>query len=125
MNIFQLNQELLSIFEELEENGGELTSEIEEQLKINQTDVNNKVESYTQVIAQLNSDIELIKSEKKRLDDLKLSKEKTKVLRNSFFMLLIILEKLLNLVLKLLILEQVKLVHVNLLVLKYQKNMIN
>jgi hypothetical protein len=77
MNIFQLNQELLSIFEELEENGGELTSEIEEQLKINQTDVNNKVESYTQVIAQLNSDIELIKSEKKRLDDLKLSKEKT------------------------------------------------
>lgn len=77
MNIFQLNQELLEIFEELEENGGELTPEIEEQLKINQTDVNNKVESYTQVIAQLNSDIELIKSEKKRLDDLKLSKEKT------------------------------------------------
>lgn len=77
MNIFQLNQELLGIFEELEENGGELTPEIEEQLKINQTDVNNKVESYTQVIAQLNSDIELIKSEKKRLDDLKLSKEKT------------------------------------------------
>lgn len=77
MNIFQLNQEFLEIFEELEENGGELTPEIEEQLKINQTDVNNKVESYTQVIAQLNSDIELIKSEKKRLDDLKLSKEKT------------------------------------------------
>lgn len=77
MNIFQLNQELLGIFEELEENGGELTPEIEEQLKINQTDVNNKIESYTQVIAQLNSDIELIKSEKKRLDDLKLSKEKT------------------------------------------------
>lgn len=77
MNIFQLNQELQAIFEELEENGGELTPEIEEQLRINQVDVNNKVESYTQVIAQLNNDIELIKSEKKRLDELKASKEKT------------------------------------------------
>lgn len=77
MNIFQLNQELLGIFEELEENGGELTPKIEEQLKINQQDVNDKVETYTKVIAQLNADIEAIKTEKKRLDDLKQSKEKS------------------------------------------------
>lgn len=77
MNIFQLSAELQDIFNELEENGGELTPELEKRLQINQADVNDKVETYTKVIAQLNSDIELIKNERKRLDDLKKRKENT------------------------------------------------
>ena len=32
MNIFQISQEILDIFQELEENGGELTEELEAQL---------------------------------------------------------------------------------------------
>ena len=38
MNIWQIQQELLSIFDELEENGGELTEELEQQLAISQED---------------------------------------------------------------------------------------
>ena len=35
-SIFDIDRELLDIFEELEENGGELTPEIEEKLKLNE-----------------------------------------------------------------------------------------
>lgn len=77
MNVFQLATELQDIINELEENGGEITPEIEEQLDINQEAVNRKVKSYTEVIHQLESDIELIKSEDKRLADLMKRKEKT------------------------------------------------
>lgn len=77
MNIFQLANELQDIINELEENGGEITPEIEEQLDINQEGVKRKVEAYTQVVHQLESDIELIKNETKRLADLKKRKEAT------------------------------------------------
>ena len=77
MNIFQLAYELQDIINELEENGGEITPEIEEQLDINQEGVKHKVEAYTQVIHQLEADIEAIKVESKRLADLKKRKEAT------------------------------------------------
>lgn len=77
MNIFQLAYELQDIINELEENGGEITPEIEEQLDINQEGAKRKVEAYTQVVHQLEADIELIKSEDKRLADLMKRKEKT------------------------------------------------
>lgn len=77
MNVFQLATELQDIINELEENGGEITPEIEEQLDINQEGVKRKVEAYTQVIHQLKSDIEAIKVESKRLANLKKRKEAT------------------------------------------------
>lgn len=77
MNIFQLAYELQTIIDELEENGGEITPEIEEQLDINQEGVKRKVEAFTQVVHQLESDIEAIKIESKRLADLKKRKEAT------------------------------------------------
>lgn len=77
MNIFQLANELQEIVNELEENGGEITPEIEEQLDINQAGVKHKVEAFTQVIHQLESDIEAIKNETKRFADLKKRKEAT------------------------------------------------
>ena len=42
MNIWQIQQELLDIFNELEENGGELTSELEDKLNITQSEFKNK-----------------------------------------------------------------------------------
>lgn len=74
MNIWQIQQELLSIFDELEENGGELTEELEQQLAISQEDFRSKVESYTNVIKSIKVDITAIDQETKRLSELKKSK---------------------------------------------------
>ena len=74
MNIWQIQQELLSIFNELEENGGELTEELEQQLAISQEDFRSKVENYTNVIKSVKADIAAIDQESKRLAELKKSK---------------------------------------------------
>ena len=70
MNIYNIQQELLDIFSELEENGGELTPELDSRLTIAQEDFKDKIESYTHVIASYNADINFIKAEQKRLKDL-------------------------------------------------------
>lgn len=77
MNIYELSQELLSIFDEIEENGGEITPEIEEKLIITEQSFKDKIKDYTNVIKVLQNDIAAIKDEKERLDSLKKSKEKT------------------------------------------------
>lgn len=74
MNIWQIQQDLLAIFDELEENGGELTEELEEQLAISQENFRSKVESYTNVIKSVKADIAAIDQESKRLAELKKSK---------------------------------------------------
>ena len=74
MNIWQIQQDLLSIFDELEENGGELTEELEQQLAISQEDFRSKVESYTNVIKSIKADVAAIDQESKRLANLKKSK---------------------------------------------------
>ena len=77
MNIYQIQQDLLAIFDELEENGGELTPELEEELSITQEDFKNKVESYTDAIKNLEADMAAIKVEQARLKTLYERKEKT------------------------------------------------
>lgn len=74
MNIWQIQQELLSIFNELEENGGELTKELEQQLAISQENFCSKVENYTNAIKSVKADIAAIDQESKRLAELKKSK---------------------------------------------------
>lgn len=74
MNIFQIKQELLTIFDELEENGGELTEELEQRLTISQEDFRSKVENYVNVIKSVKADISAIDEETKRLAALKKSK---------------------------------------------------
>ena len=76
-NIFNIKQELLAIFDELEENEGELTPELEEQLNIKQEEFRDKIKSYSNVVKMLENDIVDIKTEKARLNDLQKSKEKT------------------------------------------------
>lgn len=75
-NIYQLQQNLLAIFDELEENGGELTPELEEQLAITEESFKSKVEDYTKVIHHYQDDLAAIKAETERLKRLKESKEK-------------------------------------------------
>lgn len=77
MNIYQIQQDLLSIFDEIEENGGELTEELEQKLAITQEEFKDKVESYTNVIKSLESDMTAIKVEQARLKALYDKKEKT------------------------------------------------
>jgi hypothetical protein len=74
MNIWQIQQDLLAIFDELEENGGELTEELEEKLTISKENFRTKVEGYINVIKQVKSDIAAIDQESKRLAELKKSK---------------------------------------------------
>lgn len=76
-NIFNIQNELLAIFDELEENGGELTPELEEQLNISKEEFRDKIKSYSDVVKMLENDITDIKEEKARLSDLQKSKEKS------------------------------------------------
>lgn len=76
-NIYNLKNELLDIFAELEENGGELTPEIEAALKVNQETAKEKISDYSNVIKMLKADISEIDREIKRLNELKNRKKKT------------------------------------------------
>ena len=76
MNIFEIQQELLDIFAELEENGGELTEELEQKLNVTQENFKTKVKGYSDVIKVNKSEIDLIDKEIARLKTLKESKEK-------------------------------------------------
>ena len=74
MNIFNIERELISIFDELEENGGELTEELAAKLEVTQDNFKNKVKSYADLIKTIEEDNILIDKEIKRLQDLKKSK---------------------------------------------------
>lgn len=74
-NIYNIQQDLLAIFDELEDNGGELTPELEEKLVIKEEEFKDKIKSYSDVIKLLETDITSIKEEMARLKDLQKSKE--------------------------------------------------
>lgn len=74
-SIFDIEKDKLDLFEELENNGGELTPELKEALQLNEQETTAKVKSYVEYINKLKGDIALIKSEKDRLDKLQKSKE--------------------------------------------------
>ena len=76
MNIYQLQQDIITIFDEIEENGGEITPELEKELAIKQDEFKDKVQNYTKVIKLIEQDLNAIKEEKKRLTDLSISKQK-------------------------------------------------
>ena len=78
MNIFEIEQSLLDLFDTIEFNGGEITPEIEEQLAITQQNFNDKVKSYCNVIKQIDADLSTIKDEEDRLKNIKNSKKRIK-----------------------------------------------
>lgn len=73
--IFQIDAELMDVFQELEENGGELTPELEETLKNGGEAITAKVKSMCNYIDYLKSDKDLISKELDRLKALKKTKD--------------------------------------------------
>lgn len=76
-NIFNIQQDLFTILATIEENDGELTPELEQQLSISYDELKSKVKSYTDAIKSLELDLVGIKEEQNRLKNLKSSKEHT------------------------------------------------
>ena len=76
-SIFYFYKELYTLYDQIEESGGEITPEIEEKLELNGQEMTNKVKSITNYINKLKADIIAIKSETDRLAKLKKSKDNT------------------------------------------------
>lgn len=76
-SIFNIQQDLYSIFDSIEENEGEITPELEEALIIKREEFSTKIQGYVAFIKQLELDNKGIKEEIARLKDLQKSKEKT------------------------------------------------
>lgn len=66
-NIYEIQQELLSIFDTIEENEGEITPEQEELLAIKQEELNIKLNNYNKALISWNADINACKEEEKRI----------------------------------------------------------
>lgn len=77
MNLWQLTQEEMAFLSLMEETGGEITPEVEEDLAIRRENWEHKADSYTKLILKLESDVETAASELKRIQDLKKVKENT------------------------------------------------
>ena len=76
-NIFELGKHLQSIFEVIEENDGELTPELEEELDITSQNFKDKIEAYCQVLTIYNSDVECCKNETSRVNSIQNVKKNT------------------------------------------------
>jgi len=75
MNIFNIQNEYKQLVNELIENGGELTPELELSLQINKDQLQSKSENYAYVIKQFNGEIDIIDNEIKRLQQAKKVRE--------------------------------------------------
>jgi len=75
--LWQLTQEELSFISLMEENGGELTDEIAEELAIRRDNFQHKAEAYAKFILKLESEAEQAAAEIKRIQALKKAKENT------------------------------------------------
>jgi hypothetical protein len=69
-NLFNIDAELYEVYNEIENNGGEMTPELEATLEITEAERMTKGEGYVYVIKQLRSQSDMIKSEIKRLQEL-------------------------------------------------------
>lgn len=71
LNLYQIEQEYISLAQQIIECDGAVTPEIESQLAITEAQLEHKGRGYGFVIKQAESEIEQIESEIKRLDALK------------------------------------------------------
>lgn len=75
MNIFNISRELEDIFYQIEENGGEITPELEEKLAITEDRLHDKLDGYRRVHSKLMSDAKTCKEEETRIGKLRKTKE--------------------------------------------------
>lgn len=66
-SIYEIKQDLLNIFDTIEENSGEITPEQEELLAIKQEELNIKLNNYNKALISWNADIIACKEEEKRI----------------------------------------------------------
>jgi hypothetical protein len=69
-NLFNIDADLFALYTDIENNGGEMTAELEQSLEITEAERLTKGEGYVHVIKQFKAQSELLKSEAKRLQDL-------------------------------------------------------
>lgn len=76
MNLFNIQQQYLSLASELCANDGELTQELIDALEVNQEQLQEKAVNYGYVIKQLGHEVNAVNEEIKRLTDIKKRNEK-------------------------------------------------
>ena len=77
MNIYNIQSEYQQLVNELIENGGEITPELELALQINKDNFHSKSENYAYITKQFDGEMDIIDNEIKRLQQAKKSREKT------------------------------------------------
>jgi hypothetical protein len=77
MNIYKIQHEYQQLVNELIENGGEITPEIELALQINKDNFHSKSENYAYITKQFDGEMDIIDNEIKRLQQARKSREKT------------------------------------------------
>lgn len=77
MNIFNIQTEYQQLVNQLIDNGGEITSELELALQINKDNFHSKSENYAYITKQFDGEMDIIDNEIKRLQQAKKSREKT------------------------------------------------
>lgn len=75
-SIFQIEKDLINLFDKIEANGGLLTEDDEKALAINKETLKDKIRAYSYVMTSINNDINAIDAETTRLKNLKDSKTK-------------------------------------------------
>ncbi len=74
-SLFAIEDKYLQLMQQIEENDGELTPELEQELTINLEECEAKLKAYHHIIQNNKSEIQLIKDEKERLSKLASIKE--------------------------------------------------
>jgi hypothetical protein len=87
LSLYEIEKSQIQLIDQLIENCGELTLEIEEALKINSENLTTKGTNYGFIIKQLTSECSIIDAEIDRLSDLKKSRTKSiEYLKNNLTM---------------------------------------
>ncbi len=76
-SIYNIQSEYQQLVNQLIENGGEITSELELALQINKDNFHSKSENYAYITKQFDGEMDIIDNEIKRLQQAKRSREKT------------------------------------------------
>jgi len=69
-NLFNIDADLFALYNEIENNGGEMTPELEAALEIVEAERMTKGEGYVYIMKQLRSQADLLRAEAKRLTEL-------------------------------------------------------
>lgn len=74
-SLYNISRELISLFDEIEQAGGEITPEQELNLMITEEDLRQKLTQYAKAVNNWKTDVDACKCEEKRIKDLRKVKE--------------------------------------------------